>query len=184
MPVDDDTAFARLVSLACHDLRTPLATIVGFARTLARIADLDPQAARWVGLIDGAAGELDALIDVLAIAARIERGDYDPPRNATPVADLVDAGTPEGVTHLDEGATRMALAALLRAAERHGKGTAPAWRANGRELLLGPLARDAVGIVAGDEQRDVGALVARRVLTALGATAELRGDDLVVALPD
>jgi signal transduction histidine kinase len=31
-----DTSFARLVSLACHDLRTPLATVFGFARTLTR----------------------------------------------------------------------------------------------------------------------------------------------------
>ena len=30
----DDSRFPRLVSLACHDLRTPLATIYGFARTL------------------------------------------------------------------------------------------------------------------------------------------------------
>ena len=30
----DDNAFARLVSLACHDLRTPLATVHGFATTL------------------------------------------------------------------------------------------------------------------------------------------------------
>ena len=32
----DDPDFARLVSLACHDLRTPLATVHGFATTLSR----------------------------------------------------------------------------------------------------------------------------------------------------
>ena len=34
--VSDDTYFARLVSLACHDVRTPLATVHGFAKTLER----------------------------------------------------------------------------------------------------------------------------------------------------
>ena len=32
--------FPRLVSLACHDLRTPLATVFGFARTLVRMEGL------------------------------------------------------------------------------------------------------------------------------------------------
>jgi len=35
--VTDDNQFARLVMLACHDLRTPLATVHGFAHTLARL---------------------------------------------------------------------------------------------------------------------------------------------------
>ena len=45
--------FAQLVSLACHDLRTPLATATGFAHTLQRLDSLDarvrlaPRALRW-----------------------------------------------------------------------------------------------------------------------------------------
>jgi signal transduction histidine kinase len=35
-----DSSFPRLVSLAAHDLRTPLATIHGFAQTLIRMGDL------------------------------------------------------------------------------------------------------------------------------------------------
>ena len=37
----NDTSFARLVSLACHDVRTPLATVHGFVKTLARTAELE-----------------------------------------------------------------------------------------------------------------------------------------------
>ena len=44
MPLD--APFPRVVSLACHDLRTPLATIYGFARTLSRGEDLDAVARR------------------------------------------------------------------------------------------------------------------------------------------
>ena len=40
--------------LACHDLRTPLATVHGFAQTLARSEELDETAARYVGMINAA----------------------------------------------------------------------------------------------------------------------------------
>jgi signal transduction histidine kinase len=180
----DDAAFARLVSLTCHDLRTPLATIVGFARTLGRTAELDAQSVRWVGLIDAAAHELDELIDVLSIAARIERGEYDPPRVATPITTLVDAGAPEGSVLVDESAAKTALSALLRAAERHGKVTTPTWRADGRELLLGPLTPQAALVVSGADERDVGALIGLRVLRVFGATVALRGDALAVCFAE
>ena len=32
----EETTFSKLVGLACHDLRTPLATVYGFARTITR----------------------------------------------------------------------------------------------------------------------------------------------------
>ncbi len=35
--VQKDTSFAKLVSLGCHDVRTPLATVHGFAKTLERV---------------------------------------------------------------------------------------------------------------------------------------------------
>jgi len=46
----DTNRFPRLVSLACHDLRTPLATIYGFARTLTRDEGLDDRTARFLGM--------------------------------------------------------------------------------------------------------------------------------------
>ena len=56
--MSQDTQFARLVSLACHDLRTPLATVYGFARTLTRMNTLDDQSARYIGMIDQASAQL------------------------------------------------------------------------------------------------------------------------------
>ncbi|HEX6951462.1 MAG TPA: histidine kinase dimerization/phospho-acceptor domain-containing protein, partial [Gaiellaceae bacterium] len=79
----DDSEFARLVSLACHDLRTPLATVHGFATTLVRGGDLAPPADRYVEMIDAASAQLAELIEELSLAARIESGRYDPtPREA------------------------------------------------------------------------------------------------------
>ncbi len=45
----DDNRFPRIVSLACHDLRTPLATIYGFARTLTRMEEHDERTAASSG---------------------------------------------------------------------------------------------------------------------------------------
>ena len=71
--------FSRLVSLACHDLRTPLATVQGFAKTMLRMDELDEEKrTRYLGLIDTSADELAALLDLLSLAARIEGGRYDP----------------------------------------------------------------------------------------------------------
>src|SRR6266508_2874468 len=47
--MQDDTYFARLVSLACHDVRTPLATVHGFALTLMRTLALAHAAAERLG---------------------------------------------------------------------------------------------------------------------------------------
>jgi len=54
----DPDEYPRVVSLACHDLRTPLATVFGFSRTLARGGDLDERSARFVGMMGEAADQM------------------------------------------------------------------------------------------------------------------------------
>jgi two-component system, OmpR family, sensor kinase len=83
---EPDPTFARLVSLACHDLRTPLATVHGFARTLVAMEDLDDKAARYLGLVEAASVQLADLLDELGLAARIESGRWEP--NTQPVSTL------------------------------------------------------------------------------------------------
>src|SRR6059058_2930977 len=77
-----DTSFPRLVSLAAHDLRTPLATIHGFAQTLVRMGDLDDTKQRYMEMINAASRQLDEL----GLAARIEGDRYEP--NLQPVDTL------------------------------------------------------------------------------------------------
>src|SRR5437868_3143367 len=74
----EDGRFSRLVSLACHDLRTPLATIYGFARTLNRMESQDERTARFLGMIEAAAEQMTELLDSLGAAARIEGGRWEP----------------------------------------------------------------------------------------------------------
>src|SRR6266513_2448853 len=91
----EETYFARLVSLACHDLRTPLATVVGFAHTLSRQGELDETSARYVGMISAAAEQLGELVDELSLGARIEAGRYDPARKELDTLELARAAAEE-----------------------------------------------------------------------------------------
>jgi two-component system response regulator RegX3 len=66
-----DARFALVVSLACHDLRTPLATVSGFAKTLTRLENVGEPAGRYLGMIEAASEQLADLLDDLALAARV-----------------------------------------------------------------------------------------------------------------
>lgn len=73
------TRRARFASGISHDLRTPLATIKGQAQLLRRRAERQPLSDSgwlWEGLtrIDGTVGKMQALLDELVDAARIQAG--------------------------------------------------------------------------------------------------------------
>src|SRR4051812_47058512 len=78
MTTDPDSGFPELVSLACHDLRTPLATVAGLAATLLRAGELDEKSHRYVTLMEAAALQLGEILDELAVATRIESGRFEP----------------------------------------------------------------------------------------------------------
>ena len=177
--------FSRLVSLACHDLRTPLATVQGFAKTMLRMEELDEEKrTRYLGLIDNSADELAYLLDLLSLAARIEGGRYDPVvREADSLALAPDGATGTGATvRVDPEPVEQALAALLRAAERHG-GRDVAVTVDGPSIALEPVAEDAAPIVLGESAKDLGAAVAVRLVRSLGGDVALDGERLTVTLP-
>ena len=128
----EDSEFARLVSLACHDLRTPLATVHGFATTLVRGGGLEPPADRYVEMIDMASAQLAELIEELSLAARIESGRYDPTPREADTLELAQAAaarlgeervrvTGSGAAlETDADAVERGLAALFQSALRHG----------------------------------------------------------------
>jgi signal transduction histidine kinase len=66
--------FPEVISRACHDLRTPLASAYGFARTLERLGAVEGDDARYLAVVVEAAEELGRLIDCLALLARAEDG--------------------------------------------------------------------------------------------------------------
>ncbi len=185
----DDASFSRLVSLACHDVRTPLATVFGFARMIERSGNLDEQNARFMGMISEAATEMAGLLDELAVAARIEGRRWEP---AKAEADTLDLATVDDervstsgrgeVIETEPQAVRRSLRAFAIAAVRHGPVESVAWTVDGRQLQLAEITDAAAPIVVGDELRDLGAVVGRSVIEALGGTVELDGDRLLVTL--
>ena len=177
--------FARLVSLACHDLRTPLATVHGFAQTLLRLDELGPEKTeRYLGLIESASTELAQLLDLLSLAARIEGGRYEPVTRAEDSLELA----PEGATGsgaqvlVDPEAVARALAGLARAAARHG-GVDVSVSVEGPRVVIEPVVASAAPVVLGEEQKDLGAAVAVRLVRALGGEVGLQGERLTVTLP-
>jgi signal transduction histidine kinase len=190
----DDTRFPLLVALACHDLRTPLATVHGFARTLARHG-LEEPAARYVDMIEAASRQLAELLDELALVARIEAGRFEPRPTRVDSLELARAAAAEledGVVHVtgdgatvwvEEDATRRAVRQLARATRRHGGLESVDLRVQGHVIAISPVSATAPGVVTGEDLRELGAAAAVAFLRAAGASVELDDGRLVIALP-
>jgi signal transduction histidine kinase len=191
-----DSSFARLVSLAAHDLRTPLATIHGFAQTLIRMGDLGEPKQRYMEMIDAASRQLAELLDELGTAARIESGRYEPSLQSVQTLELAQSAAAQlgedrvkvsgdgTEVHVDPEGTERGIAALAQAALRHGGLEEVALRVDGRTLTLSPVTTSSAPVVLGEDLRDLGAAVAVRVVHAVGGSVELAGETLTVTLPE
>src|SRR3954452_24029408 len=147
--------FPRLVSLACHDLRTPLATVNGFAKTLARGETLGEREARFVGLITAGAEQMASVLDMLALAARVESGRYEPVLTSADTFELATSADERILTHgagetieTDVSAVRHSLESLARCAALHGGVSRVTWLVDGRGVALLPL-RGAADVLVG-----------------------------------
>ena len=190
----DDKRFAQLVSLACHDLRTPLATVFGFARTLGK-SEFQPPVDRYIEMIEAASMQLDDLLDELALVARIEAGRYEPSRTSVDSLELARAAAAEleegrvavegtgAMVQIPEEQMQRALSQLARAASRHGGFDSVSFSVDGETLRLSPLTRMSVQVLLGEELRDLGAAAATILVRALGGSVETDREALVVKLP-
>ncbi|MGH3003723.1 MAG: histidine kinase dimerization/phospho-acceptor domain-containing protein [Gaiellaceae bacterium] len=184
-----DDRFPRVVSLACHDLRTPLATIYGFARTLARVGELDERSARFLGMIEEASLQMTSLLDELGTAARIRAGRWEPGMREADTLALalsedarIDADGEGETIETEVDAVARALESLAIAAVRFGPAAQVAWKVQGRVLDLSPVTAEAGPVLLGEELRDLGSIVARAVVEELGGSISLDGDTLRVRL--
>jgi signal transduction histidine kinase len=192
----DDNDFARLVSLACHDLRTPLATVHGFATTLARSGGLEPPADRYVEMIDAASGQLAELIDELSLASRIESGRYEPTLREADTLELAQAAAARlgedrvhvagagAVLETDTDAVERGLAALFQSALRHGGLERVEVEVDGAEVRLSPVTPASAPVVLGDDLRDLGAAVAVRLVQRLGGSVGVTGETVEIRLAE
>ena len=180
--------------LACHDLRTPLATVHGFAHTLARSEDLDETTARYVEMINAAATQLAELIDDLSVAARLVGDRYDPPLRPVDTLELAQSAAEQlgdervlvsgdgAVVELDAEAAERAVGALARCALRHGGFEEVELDVRGPELALSPVTPASAPVLLGEDLRDLGAAVAVRVVRARGGSVAVDGETLTIRL--
>jgi len=188
--------FPQLVSLAAHDLRTPLATVSGFAKTLTRTGELEEPAARYVQMIEAASDQIAELLDDLGLAARIEGGRYQPTLREANTLELAQSAAAtlgeervhvggEGTTvRVDSSATERAVTALVRCALRHGGLQEVEVTAAGPEVAIAPVTPSSAPVLLGEDLRDLGAAVAVLLIRSLGGSVELEGDTLRVRLPE
>jgi len=190
----EDPQFARLVMLACHDLRTPLATVHGFAQTLVRMDGFDENVTRYLGMIDTASSQIAELIDELSLGARIQAGRYDPVRGSVSTLELARSAAEElgeervavsgegADVEVDVDATRRAVAALAQCALRHGGLERVELAVAGEDLRLSPITPASAPVVLGEDLRDLGAAIAVRLLRAQGGSVALEGETLAIRL--
>jgi signal transduction histidine kinase len=190
--MDDEQRFARIVSIACHDLRTPLAVIYGFGQTLGR-SDLGETEARYIEMIKAGTSQLTELLDELSLVARIQTGRYDPPivdidslelgqKAAADLEERVEVSG-EGVpVQADPDVTARSVSRLAKAATRHGGVDSVALLVRGAELEISPVKPNAAGVVLGEDLRELGAVSAVEHLKALGATLAVEDERLLIRL--
>jgi signal transduction histidine kinase len=189
-----DIRLSQLVSIACHDLGTPLATVYGFARTLGRL-ELEGPAPRYVEMIDAASEQMGELLDQLSVLAQIENGRYEPELATVDSLELAREAAAQlgedrlhvsgegGPVYVDVKRARRALAQLARAAARHGGHDSVTLAVRGAELELAPLSRSARPVVLGEDLRELGAAASGILIRALGGTLEAVEERLVIRLP-
>ncbi len=194
MSGSDDPDFARLVSLAVHDLRTPLATVHGFARTLARSGGLEPPNDRYAEMIDLASAQLAELLDELSLAARIADGRYEPTLREADTLELAQAAAARlgedrvavsgsgSTIETDVDSLERGVAALAQSALRHGGFDEASIAVAGTELRISPVTPASAPVVLGEDLRDLGAAVAARLVAHLGGSLAVEAESLVVRL--
>jgi signal transduction histidine kinase len=187
-------SFARFVSLACHDLRTPLATVAGFAYTLEESDDLGDPAERYISMMRAASEQMGELLDALGLVTRIEAGRYTPAlieadtlelaeAAAERLGDKAGAGGSGAMVHVDRGPVEVGLAGLALCAVRHGVLERVELTAAGETVEIAPIPEAAAPIVLAEDLKDLGAATARSVIEAIGGSLTLEGERLLVRLP-
>lgn len=190
----DPQQLARLFALGANDLKTPLATLTGYARTLARQLE-GSETSGYAETLLGSAGEIEEIAERLALVARIHEGRYAPRLAGVSTGELAEAavralgedrvhveGTGEAVV-VDLGPVEDAVIACARATMRHGAIDSVTIRVSGTSLSFGPVRENARPVLDGSEMREFGIGAALLVLRALGAELAVEEDRFVVRLP-
>ncbi len=191
----DSRDLARLFALGANDARTPLATLTGYSRTLARELTDDPRL-EYASTIEESATQIGGIVERLALVARIQEGRYTPPAPRPVLAEELARATAtalgservdvrgEGVSvNVAREPTEEALIACARAAMRHSGTDVVIIDVADAALTFHPIHENARPVLDGSELREFGLAAALIVLETLGIETHVVGDRFVVRLP-
>jgi K+-sensing histidine kinase KdpD len=184
---------------ACHELRSPLAVVYGFARMLETGPDQDPTTAKYVAQIVRGAERLDLLLDDLGKLGRIASGRLNPQLESVALKDVVDAlgaaAVNEGRLRIDAGSDVHvkvdpawlgdALQAIVDGlCFEEGIDIQLSWRHEQHDVVVQLVPNSSFPMVDVEpEKSGLGISLARVRVIAMGGSFDGSGDRITVTLP-
>ncbi len=197
---DTQELLRQAIGPACHELRSPLAVVYGFARMLEGSPDLDEAAMeKYVGQIVRGAERLDHMLDDLSKIGRIAAARMHPQIEHVPLRSIIDdmvaTSTNDGRLIVDPGAdvnvkadpswlTESLQAVVDGLCFEDGIDVRLTWRHEQHEVQLHLMPNSSFPMVDVEPDKSgLGISLARMRVVAMGGTFEGSGDRIVVTLP-
>lgn len=199
-PRDTQELLRLAIGPACHELRSPLAVVYGFARMLEGSPNIDEAArAKYVGQIVRSAERLDHMLDDLSKIGRIASARLHPQIEHVPLRSIVDdlcaTSTNEGRFAVDQGAdvnvkadpawlTESLQAIVDGLCFEDGIDVRLTWRHEPHEVQLHVVPNSSFPMIDVEPDKSgLGISLARVRVVAMGGTFEGSGDRIVITLP-
>ncbi|MCW2960315.1 MAG: domain S-box protein [Thermoleophilia bacterium] len=203
MSVASSTDKQELLQLAigpaCHELRSPLAVVYGFARMLEGNEDLDPTTAKYVAQIVRASERLDTMLDDLSRIGRISGGRTNGQIEHVSITGIIDdlaaASVNERRLIVDRGTdvklkadpawlTESLQAVIDGLCFEEGLDVRLSWRHEPHEVHIQFVPNSGFPMVDVEpEKSSLGISLARMRIVAMGGLFEGGGDRVVITLP-
>jgi light-regulated signal transduction histidine kinase (bacteriophytochrome) len=184
---------------ACHELRSPLAVVYGFARMLENTEGLDASTEKYVSQIVRASERLDTMLDDLSRIGRIASGRTPGQIEHVSLAGVIDELTAnaanEGRLIVDHGAditvkadpawlTESLQAVIDGLCFEDGLDVRLTWRHEPHDVHIQLVPNSSFPMVDVEpEKSSLGISLARMRVVAMGGSFEGAGDRVVIALP-
>jgi K+-sensing histidine kinase KdpD len=196
---DKQELLQQAIGPACHELRSPLAVVYGFARMLEGNTDLDATTAKYVAQIVRASERLDSMLDDLSKIGRISAGRTNGQIEQVSVAGIVEAlasnARNEGRLIIDRGPdvnvkadpqwlTESLQAVIDGLCFEEGLDVRLSWRHEPHDVHIQFVPNSSFPMVDVEpEKSSLGISLARMRVVAMGGTFEGGGDRVVVVMP-
>lgn len=197
---DTQQLLRQAIGPACHELRSPLAVVYGFARMLEGSNGLDEAATqKYVGQIVRGAERLDHMLDDLSKIGRIAAGRLHPQLEHVPLRSIVDdlcaTSTNDGRLTVDPGSdvnvkadpawlTESLQAIVDGLCFEEGIDVRLTWRHEAHDVQLHLVPNSSFPMVDVEPDKSgLGISLARMRVVAMGGTFEGSGDRIVIGLP-